>query len=130
MQLTDLQLSARTHAVLADLAHEAAANGATTVPIWWTRDIAIADGTLRSDDDTAIRDLDIWRALLDTNGRLDTYTCTQDGQLCRAWHVAGSLEDISIHIFAITPITVETRPHNAPEPYRARLVEDLMAVAA
>jgi hypothetical protein len=129
MQLTDLQLSARTHMVLADLTHEAAANGATIVPIWWTRDIAIADGTLRSDDDTAIRDLDTWRELLDSNMLLTTYTAVQGTQVCRVWDVAGTWEDVSIRLSAIVPITVETRPRNAPDPYAAQ-IERWMAVAA
>lgn len=128
MQPTELQLSAWTHTVLSDLTREAAHAGATLSPKWILTGPALANGTLRSDDDTAIRELDIWRNVFGVPGAIDTITYVHDGKVVRNWQVAVTVSGISLHMSAIVPASIEARPANTDEPFPVRVAGRALAV--
>jgi len=117
MKPTELTRQADTLRVVAALTHTAILAGATVVPSWYMPiDTMTADGALRSEDDSAIRDFDRWMTVLGGTASIKTYTYVERNAIRRAWAMETNYQGVSFHLIAIVPVTVETRPAAAPSP--------------
>ncbi len=128
MQPTELQQQAWSMTVLADLAREASARGASIAPIFAFTAPGFVDITLdgATNPQQAINDFHTWWRTLGSDGEIRTYLYTRpsDKQPARVWHVNTSTGDLSVSLSVLLPAGVGF-PMSVP----ARVFSD-MAVAA
>jgi hypothetical protein len=114
---SDLQQQTNAMAVISTLNDVAMIRRLTITPQWNFIGGNLVSGSLRSDDDTAIRELDTWRDIFGGTGRLTSYGYTShfEGSTARkVWVVNVTVDDVSIQFLADVPATVATAPATVP----------------
>lgn len=91
--------------LLVDLADVAAEAGLTMAPDWYVPSTLLVTGYLRSDDDSAVRELDGWRRLLGATAAVSsmTYSSPNSGQVLRELTLDAVVGGVSLRLRATTP---------------------------
>jgi hypothetical protein len=96
--------------LLADLTDCAADAGIEMIPDWSIPSTLLVTGYLRSDDDSAVRALGAWAALLGMTAiRSVTHSAPNSGVVRREWTVDTAIGGVSLRLRASAPASVRAR---------------------